>query len=219
VPWISISLDADGGLFNAAGTNVAGTALPVNTASGVGDVAVFGKYRLVRHDDGGLAAAVELRLPTGNKDALRGLDVTRTLVSAIWSQGGKISPHLNVGYEFWSAAVPISAAGDVFAKNAFKYAAGVEIETHPRATVVLDLVGRSLLHGGKVGYQTFAGPSGSSIDALVGLPQGIQQVSFAPGIKWNAWGSVLITGNVLAAVSNSGLRAGAIPILGIDWAF
>ena len=132
-----------------------------SSASGLGDLAVFGKYRLLRQQDGGLAAAIEVRLPTGDKEALRGLDVTRTLTSLIWSRGGRISPHANVGYEFWSDAVPISATGDVFAQHSVKYAAGVEIEAGPRATVVIDLLGRQVRHGGKVGYQTFAASGGS----------------------------------------------------------
>jgi len=219
VPWIRVSLDAQGGLFNSAGTNLAASSIPASITSGIGDVAIFGKYRVLRQESGGVAAAFEVRLPTGDKSYLRGLDVTRTLVSAIWSHGGKISPHANIGYEFWSDSVPISASGDVSVKNQLKFAAGVELEVHPRATVVVDLVGRQLYHGGRVGYQTFLGDGGSSIDALVAFSQGIHQISLAPGIKWNAWRSVLVTGNVLTSLSNPGLVAKVVPVVGIDWAF
>jgi hypothetical protein len=130
-----------------------------------------------------------------------------------------VSPHANVGYEFWSDEVAISESGDVFAKDQFKYAVGIELEAHPRATVVVDIVGRGLRNGGKVGYQTFFGAGGTSIDALVGLPEGLNQVSVAPGIKWNAWGSFLVTGNLLVSMSNDGLRAKTIPVVGVDWAF
>ena len=141
------------------------------------------------------------------------------MISAIWSLGGSVSPHVNVGYEFWSDDVAISEAGDVFARDQFKYAVGVEFAAHPRITILIDLIGRGVRNGGKVGYQTFFGPGGTSIDALVGLPEGVHQVSAVPGIKWNAWGSMLITGNLLMSVSNSGLRAKAIPVVGVDWAF
>ena len=30
---------------------------------------------------------------------------------------------------------------------------------------------------------------------------------------------MLLTGNVLASVSNNGLRANVIPVVGLDWAF
>ena len=219
VPWIRVSMDAQGGFFSASGVRLAESPPLAASAAGVGDVAVFGKYRVLRQEDGGLAAAVELRLPTGDKNALRGLDVTRTLVSGIWSKGGRVSPHANIGYEFWSDSVPISQSGDVFVKNQFKYAAGVEFEAHPRATVVVDIVGKRLFHGGQTGYQTFPGPGGTSIDALIALPEGTNQLSLVPGVKWNAWRSVLITGNVLASLVNSGLRANVVPVVGVDWTF
>lgn len=218
VPIVRVTMDASGGLFNASGTNLQPSLIPETSASGVGDLAVFAKYLLARQGEGGVAAAVEVRVPTGDKNALRGLEVTRTLTSLIWSRGGRISPHANLGYEFWSDEVPISSSGDVFARHAIKYAAGVEITATPRATVVLDFLGRHVRHGGQVAYRTFTA-QGGSIDALVGIPEGIRQLSLAPGIKWNVWRSVLVTGNVLAAVSNNGLRANLTPVVGIDWAF
>src|SRR5689334_1665934 len=219
VPWIRMKVAGDGRLVGSANQTVGTSTLTETSSSGIGDVALYGKYRFFRQDGGGAAAAVEVRLPTGDKDELRGLDVTRTLASVIWSHGGKVSPHANVGYEFWSGEASMSAAGDVFVKDQFKYAFGVEIEAHPRTTIVVDLVGRGVRHGGKVGYQTFAGAGGTSIYALVGIPEGLQQVSLAPGIKWNAAGSLLFVGNVLFSLSNSGLRANAIPVVGVDWAF
>jgi hypothetical protein len=228
VPWVHIQMDGRGGYFSATGVDVLPAQHPTieaTSASGVGDVAVFGKYRVLSQPGGGLAAEVELRLPSGDKDQLRGLGVTRTLVSGIWSQAGKISPHANIGYEFWSDSVPISADGTVYVQNQFKYAFGVEFDAHPRATVLLDLVGRRLLHGGSLEYQTFPATDGQghvapgSIDALVGVSKSIGEVSLVPGIKWNVWRSVLLTGNVLTTLSNDGLRANVIPVVGVDWAF
>jgi hypothetical protein len=194
--------------------------IPTTTSAGIGDIAIFGKYQLWKHDNGGVAAAVELRFPSGDKNELRGLGVTRTLAALVWSKGGRISPHANVGYEFWSDNVPIAADGSVFAKNQAKYAVGVEFEASPRATVVVDLVGRRLMNGGQIGYQTFPASVGSgSADLLVGTPEGVDQVALAPGVKFNIWRSVLITGNVLASLSTGGVRARFIPVVGVDWAF
>ena len=220
VPWTHVRMNGEGLLVGSAGQTVAASTLPETSSSGVGDIAIFGKYRFLRRAEGGAAAAVELRLPTGDKNSLRGLDVTRTLVSVVWSQGGRVSPHANVGYEFWSDDVAISATGDVFAKDQFKYAFGVEFEAHPRATVIVDVIGRGLRNGGKVGYQRFVGDiPGTSLDALVGLAEGVHQLTLAPGVKWNAFGSVLVTGNLLVSMQNNGLRAQMIPVLGVDWAF
>jgi hypothetical protein len=54
----------------------------------------------VRQEGGGVAASVEVRLPPGDKNQLRGLDVTRTLTSLIWSRAGKVSPHAIVAGSF-----------------------------------------------------------------------------------------------------------------------
>jgi len=218
VPWIRFDMSGTGGFFSATGAQLTSGALKKTASSGIGDVAVFAKYQAWRHNDGGLAIAGEMRLPSGDKNAFRGLDVTRTMVSGIWSQGGKVSPHANVGYEFWSDEVPISADGTVFTKDQVKYAVGVEFSPHPLTTIVVDVVGRYLRHGGGVGYQTFTTGS-SSVDALIALPDGLNQLSLAPGIKWNAWGTLLVTGNALFSLENNGLRANIIPVVGIDWAF
>ena len=222
VPWTSVTLDADLGLFTASNVDVTPgghvLVVPRSSASGVGDIAIFGKYHIWHQGEGGLAAEIELRLSSGNTNELRGTGVTRTLVSAIWSRGGTVSPHANLGYEFWSSAVPISSNSGVFAKNQINYALGLEIQAHPRATVSLDVIGRRQLHGGQIGYRTLAlGPA--SIDVLVPLPEGLNVVSFAPGIKWNIAGNVLVTGNLLASLANQGLRANVIPAIGLDWAF
>lgn len=224
VPWVRISFGAAESLLSSTGvdlTAIQPIGLPQTAASGFGDVAIIGKYRL-RHDaQGGVSAAVEVHLPTGDTNDARGTGVTRTLVSAIWSRGGKVAPHANLGYEFWSAVAPISPQNNVGAKNALKYAGGVEIDAHPRLTVVIDAIGRRQLRGGRLGYQkvVFPTPIPASAELLLALPKGLNVVSLAPGIKWNAGGNVLITGNVLVAVANDGLRANATPVLGLDWTF
>ena len=76
------------------------------TSSGLGDIALFGKYRVWSTDGGGAAVAVDMRLPSGDEDNLRGLGNTRTLLSGIWSETwGPLSPHVNVGYQFWSHGI------------------------------------------------------------------------------------------------------------------
>lgn len=221
VPWVRIGLDAEGSFFNAAGADISigrHLVIPASTSSGVGDIAVFGKYQLWRQGNGGVAVAVEARFPTGDKGELRGLGVTRTLTSLIWSKGGKVSPHANAGFEYWSDNVAIATDGSVFARHQAKYAVGVELEAHPRATIVADIVGRRVLNGGQVDYDHQVSPAGTA-DLLIGVPEGVNLVAFAPGVKVNVWRSVLLTGNLLASMTTGGVRAKVIPVVGIDWAF
>ena len=104
-------------------------------AKGMGDVAGLVKYRFVSFgnendlpDPGGLAVMATLRFPTGDKDNLRGLGVTRTALTFIASSGtGRFRPHANGGFEYWSDGVSVASdnpASTVTAQNQIQYAAG-----------------------------------------------------------------------------------------------
>ena len=131
VPLIRVSFDAVGGGFTTAGDKFQEASVREAWASGLGDMAVFAKYRFWKQPEGGAAVELEVRLPTGSKDNLRGLGVSRTQISAIWSRGGTWSPHVKLGYEIWSAGVPVSgafalggstvSAGEVAVKNQIAY--------------------------------------------------------------------------------------------------
>jgi hypothetical protein len=223
IPWVEVSLSLDGAYLGVNGDPLPPSFAPVvsapkTSAAGVGDAGLYAKYKLVKGIDGGLAGSVEVRLPTGDKNDLRGLGITRTLVSAIWSKGGRVSPHANIGYEFWSEDVPLIVDGSVAARDQLKYAVGAEFNASPRFTALVDLVGSSVREGGKIGYQSFT-VAGGTADILVALPQGINTVTVAPGIKWNAWRNLLFTGSVLASLSDDGLRARWIPVVGVDFSF
>ena len=221
VPWVRISLRADvalvkNGVDVTPGGNV--LVLPEDSAQGIGDIALTAKYRVFERDAHGAAVEFELRLPSGDPDNLRGTGVTRTLVSAIWSRAGTVSPHASLGYEFWSAGVPLSQANAVSARNQISYTAGLEVVAHPRATVIFDLVGRRQLGGGTLAYGTE--PLGPFVaDYLRALPEAVDVVSFAPGVKWNVGGNVLMSAHVLASVANAGLRARIVPTVGFEVAF
>lgn len=217
VPWVRVSMDAT--ISSYAGlTKLATLTMSRETSTGIGDLALSGKYHFWHHEGGGLSAGVELRLPTGDTDELRGLGVTRTLVSGIWSRGGTVSPHVNVGYEFWSDELTLSPAREVFARNQVRYAAGFEWTPHPRITSSFDLVGRRQLRGGALEHLTIVNPFGSA-DPLIPVSRGIDVVSFAAGGKWNIGGNLLLSTNVLRSLKNEGLRANWIPAIGLDWSF
>jgi hypothetical protein len=217
LPWVRVTVDGVGKGLGVSGTSTGFFTLAQASASGLGDAAIFGKYRFWHHAEGGLAVAVDVRLPTGDKNALRGLDITRTLVSGVWSYGGRVSPHVTAGYEFWSKSVSLSSTGDVAAKDQFKYAAGIEVEAHPRMTAVVDLVGRQLLKGGALGYRHFSAVGAA--DLLVAVPEGIHQLALAPGVKLNLLQGILVTGNALVSLNQRGLRSTVTPVVGLDWAF
>ena len=69
------------------------------SATGIGDIVVRAKYNFLRAWGGGLAAAVDVRTPTGDESNLLGTGGVQTKVYGIASVAfGKLSPHINAGY-------------------------------------------------------------------------------------------------------------------------
>ena len=91
IPMVKVKVSGLSTLVNGAGDQVL-TAQGGGTSSGLGDVAAVMKYRLhsfgdTQPDPGGIALLATMRLPTGDTENLRGLGVTRTLVSLVYSSG------------------------------------------------------------------------------------------------------------------------------------
>jgi hypothetical protein len=230
LPIVTIKVNGSASLSNGRG-DILTYATGSDQASGLGDVAGLVKYRFYsfgtgQPDPGGLAVMATVRFPTGSTESLRGLGVTRTMVSFIASGGqGRFRPHVNAGYEYWSDGVRVvsdAAVGStVTARNQMQYAAGFEFEAAPKATVLLDVLGGQVFGGGKLGFQpdtpTAAGATASS--SLVALSEGIARVSLAPGLKVNLKGKMLLSLSALVSLKNDGLHARVTPMAGIDLTF
>jgi hypothetical protein len=95
---------------------------------------------------------------------------------------------------------------------------GVEWLAHPKTTLVVDLVGRRLMKGGRLEYESVATPNNlGTVDILLAQPKGFTVLSLAPGVKHNIAGNLLINANVLLSVANHGLRGSITPTIGVDW--
>jgi hypothetical protein len=233
VPMVKIKLDGISWVTNGNGEVILhsrGAAI----SSGLGDMAVWAKYRLLKFGDGqpdpgGVTGLVTVRLPTGSRPNLRGLGLTRTMASLLISSGrGKFRPHANVGYEFWEKGFDV--AGDplgrtiVTARNRLQYAAGIELEAAPKLTLVVDFLGRHIHGGGRVLFQTFEAdpdnPFGvERLDFAVATGKGIRKLSLVPGIKWNLKGAFLLSLNALVALDDNSLHDKFTPVVGLDWTF
>ena len=230
VPLVSVKVDGTTTLVNG-NREILTFATGSVAASGLGDVTGLAKYRFYsfgtsQPDPGGLALMVAMRFPTGDRDNLRGLGVTRTLVSFIASSGqARFRPHVNAGFEYWSKGVSVAsdyvANGTVTARHQVQYAAGFEFEGAPKVTLLVDLLGAQILGGGRVGYKTdtVLAPGITSSESAVSLPEGIQRLSLAPGLKVNLKGKLLLSVNALIALHDDGLHARVTPVAGIDLTF
>lgn len=215
------------------------------SATGIGDIVLRTKYNFLQAGNTGVAAALDLRLPTGEADDLLGVGATQAKVFLVLSTGtGRVLPHVNVGFtvsgegdaEAQALLEPFGVSG---VSDEFNYAGGVEIVAHPRLTLLADLLGRTLFDAGQIELETktFAfspviGPSTaplltSRINPVTGQPyrqlalrSGNLSLAFgAVGLKFNAGTNLLVTGSVLFPFTDAGLRDRLAFALGVDYAF
>jgi hypothetical protein len=74
------------------------------SATGLGDIVIRAKYVMRPIQGGGVAAALDLRVPTGDETNLLGTGGVQARTYAIASfTRGRVSPHANVGYTFSAA--------------------------------------------------------------------------------------------------------------------
>ncbi len=198
------------------------------SAEGIGDIALRAKIRVLPVGQGGVALGIDARIPTGDKEALLGAGVTRTLVSGIWSGTlGRFAPHASAGFEYWSDPFqvfdPLQRAAVDAGRHAVAYNGGVEWAASDRLTVNGEMMGRSIANGGRLSYRNlpFGGnPFGITTASIAAVQaSGLNEVSAAAGIKWNFAGSALLTASVVTPVNDAGLRDHFTPIVGLDWGF
>jgi len=139
----------------------------LGTASGIGDIVLRTKYRFVDAGAGGIAAGLDVRVPSGDKDNLLGTGAVQTKLLFIASgEFGRVAPHVNAGYTFSrgdlasalttlpSETQPANAAtqaqinsvagislADLKVPDEINYVAGVDIAAHSLLTISGDFVG------------------------------------------------------------------------------
>lgn len=227
IPTVSVKLDATSALTRGDGV-VARSAVGTGLFSGLGDVAAMAKYRLVKFkktsatDPGGVAIVVSSRLPTGDKDNLRGLGINRTMVSGVASaMMGRLHPHANVGFEYWNKSLDVATgagAAQVHVRHMVQYAAGAEVEVTPKVTFNVDFLGQQIRGGGRLGLvsdsSSTAGISG--LQSLVIGSDGISKAMLVPGLKVNLKAKMLLSINAIMTMKNDGLHSKVTPVVGLN---
>ena len=233
VPMVKVKLDGLSWVQRGDGV-IALHANGGGIASGLGDVAVMAKYRLLRlgkdqPDPGGLAVMLTSRLPTGNRENFRGLGMNRVMGSVLFSSGkGKIRPHANAGFEWWEKPVHVATAlppsFSVAVRHQIQYAVGAELEAAPKLTLLMDVLGRHVRGGGEIATRTYTLPAGNifgveTFEAAAVTDHGIRKITLAPGLKWNVRGTFVFSFNALVPVIANNLYDKFTPVIGLDWTF
>jgi hypothetical protein len=205
-----LRLDLEGARINVYRGNTLAQASANVTATGVGDVAFRGKYVLFSQQGVGIAAAGEVRLPTGDRDNLLGAGRAGYRVSGLVSyEPSRFAIHANVG-----------AAGGGVSNEVGIDAAALAAVT-PRVTISGELLARRVSELRSLDFVSAPHPTIVGVDTfrLVSGEGGNTAVLLVAGAKWNVTGTFVVGGHVRWSATHSGLTAKLTPTLAVEYAF
>ncbi len=199
-------------------------------AAGFGDVTFRFKGNFYRSDRLSVSLLTDVRVPTGDEKNFLGSGAYGVKPFVAMSVGaGRLTPHLNLGYQWNGSSI---LAGNVL--NGTKanlpgyalFAGGLDLGVTKRLTVVADYIGQELINAPRIQSATYASAPLASTDQPAtfptinaGIKQTYNQSNGSFGIKANVFKQLLVTGNVLVALNNGGLRERVIPLIGLSYTF
>jgi hypothetical protein len=215
-----------------------------NSAVGIGDVVLRGKYTVYKGERLAVAAGVDVRLPSGDAKNFLGSGTTGVEPFAVISYHARVTPHASVGYEVNGDSILagtniVPGATNPVAKGALPnrllYIAGADVRVTSRLTGAFDLYGQRLFSSPVLISQTYtdhgncSGPTNAAGVACAVYTPGTTHSDIAQkiadeniidaslGLKFRVWGHLVLTGNVLLNLDNGGLRSTAVPLVGISY--
>jgi hypothetical protein len=179
------------------------------TAIGLADVAVRSKYMLFHDNGAGLAATVDVRVPTGKRDDLLGAGSTSVRFLGIGSlERGRLSSHVNAGASVGGLAREVS------------YGGAVDVAATNRVTITSELLGRLIDSPGGIVPVSVTNPNLVGVRTIRLLPDGsrMHTITIVPGAKWNVAQMWVIGGSVAVPVTRAGLTSRLTPFVGLEYA-
>jgi hypothetical protein len=177
-------------------------------AVGMADLVVRTKYTLFNEDAAGIAAMVDVRLPTGREEDLLGAGSTAVKFSAIGSlEERRVSAHVNTGFSIGGLA------------REFSYAGAVAFAASGRVSVIGEMLGRWIDSPGNMVPVTAQHPSLADVETIRLMPDnsGLHVLTLVPGVKWNLSETWVLAANVTIPLTTGGLTAPLTPFIGLDY--
>lgn len=214
-------------------------------ANGVGDLTVRIKGNVFQGENVRVALALDVRAPTGDARKLLGSGSTGIKPFIAVSAGRRVSPHLNLGYQYNSSSilagnltgstVSENAAGQETIQNGpatqghvpsnMFFAGGVDIGVTNRLTLAFDYLGQTVFNAPRVFTSTFVtdtvpgGTGALNLPDITGRKETMTLSSGSAGLKFNIYGGLLLTADVLFRLDNNGLRQNVTPLIGLSRTF
>jgi hypothetical protein len=180
-----------------------------STAIGLADVLARAKVAVFKRNGAALAAATEIRLPTGREEDLLGTGTFSTRLMGIGSlERGPLSTHVNAGVLLGGLAREFHASGAVAVTPTSRVSLTAEAMLRRLGSPGLI---RSIAapHPSLVGVQTLRLEPGDGARTIVTL---------APGVKWNPGGKWVLVTTVSLPLTSDGLTSPLTPFVGLDYA-
>jgi hypothetical protein len=199
------------------------------TASGVGDITFNVKSSLWAGEHATVAAAMNVRVPTGDDENYLGSGAWGFSPYVVYSYLAKVSPHAKIGYE-WNTSTPLNpqytstgkVSGNLGLPGGAQYDVGADWALAKHLTVAADLLGNQFLNTPRLvptttTITTTSGPITLNTSITGNSSYTINNLS--TGLKIAAVRDLVLAGNVLFQLNNNGLRSRPTPLLGISYKF
>ena len=178
------------------------------SASGLGDLTIRLKSTIRQRASTGVAAGLDVRLPTGDELNLLGSGAPGLQPFAIFSTAyQQVSLHGNLGYQWNGSSILAGnpATGtSADSPDQATYAVGADISVHPRMTLAFDVLGRRVFNAERLSPSQFHALDGKSVyPNIVFSRQSFSAHSGAVGVKVNLLERLLLDVNLLFALDDS----------------
>ncbi len=193
-------------------------------SSGVGDVILRGKYQVIKGEKVGASVGIAFRLPSGDAKNFLGSGTVGVAPFGALTYRARLSPHVRVGYQ-WNgdsilAGDPTSATGSKASlPPEILYSGGADFRVTKRVTVAADLIGGRVLAASRLTMGTFMDVNGNALSNIQPSTNDYNTDGIGVGAKVRLKSQLVLIGNVTSRIDNGGLRATAVPLVGLSYAF
>ena len=180
------------------------------SASGIGDLALRAKYTIASTPRTALAAAAEVRLPTGDEENLLGTGAAGYRFLGIGSYDtGRVTLLGNAGLVLGGVSDEVNFAG------------AAAFAVRPTVTLSGEVLVRRVAELSRIGLTASPHPTIDGVDTFrlsAGEP-GMTLATAVAGAKWNVTGTFVLGGHVTFPLVRRGLTAPLTPTLTLEYAF
>jgi len=205
--------------FALANGTSATTVMKSSTATGIGDIVFRAKGGLWEGEHFRLAAAADVRVPTGDELNFLGTGTAgvRPFLAASWR--ARVAPHADLGYQ-WNGNSDIAGIDGPGTKgklpNNLFYVAGADAKAAKWLTLSGEYLGQHVFDALREAIQV---QSNTSFAGIYTSPGSFNSNFATVGGKVNPAGKLLVTLNEFFKLDQTGLHNKPAPLVGISYTF